>query len=86
MNAMRKLAIVPMVLGSIAAVYSLTAPSAESGNIALYSAEYEVAYKGRHVADAKFGVSEDNAGQYIFGSTTQARGVWRLASPKPAIE
>jgi hypothetical protein len=83
MIAIRKLAIVPAILGASTV---LTALSAEQGQIARYSAEYEVEYKGRRVARAEFSVTEDSAGQFVFNSTTQARGVWRLASPGPAIE
>lgn len=80
---MRPLAKIPACLGALAAMIAL---SAEPGEIAQYSAEYEVEYKGRRVARAEFGVTEGSAGQFVFNSTTQARGVWRLASPRPAIE
>jgi hypothetical protein len=60
--------------------------SAEPDAIAEYTAEYEVQYKGRHVAQAQFAVEADSAGQFVFSSSTQARGIWRLAAPKPAVE
>lgn len=50
-----------------------------------YLAEYEVRYKGRRVARAVFSLTDED-GSYIFESSTQARGLLRLASPNPAIE
>jgi len=60
--------------------------SAGAGSIVEYRAEYEVRYKGRRVANAEFSVTAAGDDRYIFESVTRARGVWRLASPNPAIE
>jgi hypothetical protein len=51
-----------------------------------YVAEYEVRYKGRRVATAEFSVTANQEDGYVFRSSTRARGIWRLASPDPAIE
>lgn len=83
---MNEPATVATILGISTAIFALTAPSAEPGEIARYSAEYEVEYKGRRVARAEFNVTEDSPGQFAFNSTTEARGVWRLAAPRPAVE
>ncbi|MGD8341392.1 MAG: DUF3108 domain-containing protein [Gammaproteobacteria bacterium] len=61
------------------------AAAADDGVIE-YVAEYEVRYKGRRVARAEFSVAASPSGGYVFQSSTRARGVWRLASPNPAID
>ena len=72
-----------------AALMLLPAPVemlAATGDIVSYQSEYEVRYKGRRVARAEFSVTAGNDGEHIFQSVTRARGIWRLASPDPAIE
>lgn len=74
---------------SVAVLAGLTcgsAQSAEPGEVVSYRAEYEVRYKGRRVARAEFSVAAEADGQFVFNSSTKARGIWRLASPNPAIE
>jgi hypothetical protein len=71
-----------VILGCAAAGSS----RAQTSGIVEYTAEYEVRYNGRRVARAEFSVQSDTNESFIFNSTTRARGVWRLASPKPAIE
>lgn len=67
--------------GAIAAPVS----GSEADGIAEYTAGYEVRYKGRRVASARFSVAA--AGEdYVFTSSTRARGLLRLVSPNPAIE
>lgn len=51
-----------------------------------YSAEYDAEYKGRRVARAEFSVSRLAENRYEFRSMTRARGIWRIASPQPALE
>lgn len=60
--------------------------SAETGDIVEYQSEYEVRYKGRRVARATFSVTAGEDGEHVFQSVTRARGIWRLASPNPAME
>lgn len=59
---------------------------AATGDVVEYQSEYEVRYKGRRVARAEFSVTAGTDGEHIFQSATRARGIWRLASPDPAIE
>ena len=71
-----------------ALLLSLTLPlrAAEPAGIAEYQAEYEVRYKGRRVADAVFSVTSNADSEFIFRSSTRARGLLRLASPNPATD
>jgi hypothetical protein len=70
------------LLGSFAA----GARAADDG-IATYSAVYQVEYKGKDVGTSEFAVKYDAAqGVYEFTSRTQAKGLLKLISPKPAIE
>lgn len=72
-------------LGFVAAV--LPQPVlAQADSVPTYTAHYEVRYKGRRVAEAEFGVSAIEPGQYEFQSSTSARGLLRLTAPNPAIE
>ena len=76
-------------LSLAAALMLLPAPGqmlAAPGDIVEYQSEYEVRYKGRRVARAEFSVTSGADGEHIFQSVTRARGIWRLASPNPAIE
>jgi hypothetical protein len=70
----------------LAASAVLASPAAGQAAVSEYTANYAVEYKGRHVARAEFSVSADGGGQYLFRSSTEARGLYRLASPKPAVE
>ena len=70
----------------LAALIPVAGSAADPGTIAQYTADYEVRYKGRRVARAQFGVTADQDSNFIFNSTTQARGIWRMAAPDPAIE
>ena len=80
---MRILTSISAVLAGLVATAGV---SAEPGEIVEYNAEYEVRYKGRRVAHAQFNVAADTEGTYVFSSSTRARGILRLASPKPAVE
>ena len=71
---------------ALCVVFGSGAFAAAPGEVAEYRAEYEVRYKGRRVARAEFSVSADSNDEYLFRSTTRARGIWRMASPTPAIE
>lgn len=57
-----------------------------ANDVAEYTAEYEVRYKGRRVARSEFSVTTSGADEYVFTSSTEARGLLRLASPNPAVE
>ncbi|HEY8522024.1 MAG TPA: DUF3108 domain-containing protein [Gammaproteobacteria bacterium] len=61
---------------------------AQDGDIATYTAVYDVEYRGRQLGRSEFSVSRDAAtGRYVFASRTEARGlVGRLASPDPTVE
>jgi hypothetical protein len=80
---MRKLA---WIFAIVAAAPVTAGFAIEAGEVAEYSAEYEVRYKGRRVARAEFSVAAEGNGQFLFKSSTRARGIWRLASPNEAIE
>jgi hypothetical protein len=77
----------PALLAALLGAHAtMTGFAAEPGEIAEYSAGYEVEYNGRRVARAEFSVAQASAGQFIFNSSTKARGIWRLAAPRAAIE
>lgn len=75
------------IFGSLIACLPAGFPAAQgTADIVEYAAEYEVRYKGRHVANAEFSVARTAENRYEFRSTTRARGIWRIASPGPAEE
>jgi hypothetical protein len=85
----RTAAVVLASLAGLTAVAGLTVPPkarAQADAITVYSADYEVRYKGRHVANATFAVRSLAPGEYQFDSSTAARGLLRLASPNAALE
>ncbi len=52
-----------------------------------YRAEYAAEYKGRNVGTSVFTLEHDEqTGQYVFSSSMQAKGLLRLASPRPIID
>lgn len=63
----------------------LAAPAAAEG-ITTYTAAYQAHYNGRHAANAEFRVTAEPDGSYEFSSTTAARGLYRLAAPRPMVE
>lgn len=71
---------------AISILLSIAARASEADGVAEYLAEYEVLYKGRHMADAEFSVAPESPDGYLFQSSTRARGLLKLASPRPAIE
>jgi len=83
MTIQSKLTLIAVIIAGLPAA---TVFPAEPTEITQYTAEYEVQYKGRRVARAQFAVATDTAGQFAFNSSTEARGIWRLAAPKAAIE
>jgi len=74
------------IAAALSGLTTATVFPAEPGTVVEYTAEYEVRHKGRRMARAEFGVAADVDGQFVFNSSTKARGVWRLAAPKPAVE
>ena len=82
MNATARLLCLAFVAGSASA----PRPAVAQADITEYTANYDVEYRGRRAARAEFGVSADGDGQYLFRSSTEARGIYKLASPKPALE
>lgn len=56
-------------------------------SIATYTATYRVEYKGKEAGTAEFSVRElADRGLYEFSSSIVAKGLLKLARPKPAIE
>lgn len=65
----------------------LAAPTLVAGEVPQYEASYRVLYKGRHLGDAEFAVRYDEADRrYVFSSSTEARGLLKIARPNPATE
>jgi hypothetical protein len=55
--------------------------------IPVYTAQYEVEYKGRNLGSSSFNVTHDAANNlYEFTSTTSAKGLLKLARPDPVVE
>lgn len=82
--AKRKL---PFVVAALSSLAYLPVLADDADGVAQYTAQYEVRYKGRRVAQAEFNVAADSAGTYVFTSTTEGRGLLgRLAAPNPAVE
>jgi hypothetical protein len=56
-------------------------------SIATYTATYRVEYKGKEAGTAEFSVRElEERDLYEFSSTIVAKGLLKLARPKPAVE
>jgi hypothetical protein len=56
-------------------------------SIATYTATYRVEYKGKEAGTAEFSVRElADRGLYEFSSTITAKGLLKLARPKPVVE
>jgi hypothetical protein len=56
-------------------------------SIATYTATYRVEYKGKEAGTAEFSVRElADRGLYEFSSSIMAKGLLKLARPKPAVE
>jgi Protein of unknown function (DUF3108) len=68
-----------------AVLVAVAEATAQSG-IAEYRATYEVRHKGRRAADTEFSVAAAGNGEYLYASTTQARGLLKLLAPGPATE
>lgn len=62
------------------------AQSAHEPAVALYTAEYDVDYKGRNLGRAAFSVTATDGGRYVFESRTEIRGLLRLARPNALLE
>lgn len=71
-----------------AATYCLCAYVVDAGaQLTEYSAEYSAQYKGRSVGTAVFALERDaQSGDYRFSSSVQAKGIFRLASPRPVVD
>jgi len=78
----------PAVAGLVlaAAAFGVLAQSSAGAPVALYTAEYDVDYKGRNLGTAGFSVSAAEDGMYVFESRTEARGLLRLARPNALLE
>ena len=60
---------------------------AAEAQVATYTAQYQVEYRGRVAGTSEFAVSYDAArGVYTFSSRTRARGLLRLVSPRDVVE
>jgi hypothetical protein len=63
------------------------ARSADPSIVATYTATYRVEYRGKEAGTAEFSVRElADRGLYEFSSTIVAKGLLKLARPKPAVE
>ena len=75
------------LLRNISAVSLLIATTSAMAQIDGYSASYAAEYRGRNVGDSVFSLSQGaQPGEYVFTSTTRARGLARLAAPRPVID
>lgn len=55
--------------------------------VPVYTAQYEVEYKGKNLGSSAFAVRHDAAqGLYEFTSSTTAKGLLKLARPDPVVE
>jgi hypothetical protein len=75
-----------------AASFAAVSPIAQSqvsgdpAGIAEYRASYEVTHDGRRAATAEFSVVAAGAGEYLYRSVTEVRGLLKLIAPNPATE
>lgn len=74
-------------VAACAAVLAWPWARAAAPAIPTYTATYDASYKGHHVGSAEFKVAYDKSAMaYVFTNTTQARGLLKLARPKPAVD
>jgi hypothetical protein len=69
---------------AVAALAAL--PAAAQAQVAEYRASYEVSHNGRRAANAEFSVVAAGDAEYVYTSTTEARGLLSLVVPGPATE
>lgn len=70
-----------------AAVGSMLLSAGAGAQLMEYQAEYGARYKGRNVGTSVFALEKmpDSDG-YVFSTTMRAKGILRLASPRPVID
>jgi hypothetical protein len=75
-------------VSAIGSVLSLVLyASTSAAQLVEYRAEYEARYKGRNVGSSVFALErKTESGEYVFSSSMQAKGLLRLASPKPIVD
>ena len=72
---------------AFAATLARSPAQAADAPLPTYTATYGAFYKGHHVGTTEFKLSYDAAAMaYVFTNTTRARGLLRLARPKPAVD
>jgi hypothetical protein len=72
---------------AVLAVASLEAHAAEDPTVATYTATYRAEYKGKDAGTAEFSVRYlADRDVYEFSSSVLAKGLLKLARPKPAVE
>lgn len=72
---------------ALLAVASLDARGAEDPTVATYTATYRAEYKGKEAGTAEFSVRYlADQDIYEFSSSVLAKGLLKLARPKPAVE
>lgn len=76
--------LIPTIVLTLALCSGAASPPA-SADVTTYKATYDVTYKGHRAASSEFSVASRD-GRYEFVSSTQARGILRLARPKPAVD
>jgi hypothetical protein len=78
-----------VLIALAASVPFAAAPAARAADASLpsYTATYQAYYKGHHVGSTEFTLGYDKTAMaYVFTNETQARGLLKLARPKPAVD
>lgn len=72
---------------ALAAALASAVPALADSPVPTYTATYQAFYKSHHVGSTEFKVDYDKTAMaYVFTNTTQARGLLKLARPKPAVD
>lgn len=88
MSANRKSVVSKSLRTIVSLMLTLTAANAfaQAGPV-MYTAEYQASYKGHNVGTTTFTVSrQDGTNSYIYESVTKAKGLIKLATPKPVVD
>jgi hypothetical protein len=75
-----------VLAAALAGLAAAPAPAQDATTVVPYRADYSVRYKGRRVARAEFSVTAEGDGQYVYSSSTKARGLLKLVAPHPAVD
>jgi len=70
-----------------AAIATALCAASAHGQLVQYTASYAAQYKGRSVGESVFTLERSaEPGEFVFHSRLQAKGLLRLASPRPVID